>query len=158
MTFLSWYQAQAPADADPPLPAPPAFRTPLASPAGLPGSLGAYVGRRVTLLWRCGPAVASTTGWVVKAEGGVVEVRGAMRTFAEAVGRVFRRGPSVLELNTVIPARSVCALVEDVPRGLQVAVPLYLPGLPRPQHDARPTEHRGVVVDLAASRVRREAG
>ncbi len=153
MRQLSWYRAPAQPDADPsevPLPA-----LPPAPPAGLAASLRSCVGRRVTLLWRCGPAVASTTGWIVKAEGGVVEVRGAMRTLAEAVGRVFRRGTSVIELNTVIPARSVCALIEDVPRGVQVAVPLYLPGLRQAQvapREEAPAERRGMVVELAQRR------
>jgi hypothetical protein len=97
---------------------------------GLLRHLRASVGRRVTLLWRCGAGVASTTGWILKADADAVEVRGAVPTYAEP-GRPWRPGrPPVrpLELNTVIPTPSVCALVEGVPRGRRAAVALQLPG------------------------------
>lgn len=91
---------------------------------GLGASLAEQVGRRVTLLWRCGPAVATATGWIVKVDRNVVEIRGAVRMLSEAAGRMSRRPGSVAELNTVVPLRSVCGWIEDVPRGVRALIPL----------------------------------
>jgi hypothetical protein len=156
---MSWYRRSQPPK--PPAPSPePAPRAARRDRRwnGLLGALRANVGRRVTLFWRCGPAVGSTTGWIVKADGDVVEVRGAVRTFSEALGRAIRRSGGVVELNTVIPVRQVCALVEDVPRGVHVGIPLYVPARSAERRVAPPhPQRRGLVMEFPTPAARRAA-
>ncbi|HVB11068.1 MAG TPA: hypothetical protein VNM16_11980 [Bacillota bacterium] len=113
---MSWYRMARTA----PAPAPP-----WEPAADILSTLRACVGRRVALLWHCGHAVAEATGWIVQVSPDVVEVRGAVHTLGAGGRRGFPHG--IFELTTVIPVRSICALIEDVPRGVRVDLPLMLP-------------------------------